>query len=220
MKVLFFFLALFGLGFWWENKQIQSQQVVRSFPITSEKTFVFIVYAKNDALWIEKSLRSIFEQDYDSYRVLWINDGSTDDSFFKAKQFVTAQNQDAHVFFVHHPTERGFSFCLHDALQYVDDQEIVLPIRAHDFLSHSGALSKLNAVYQDPDIWEVRSPSLLFPSYEDGEEGLHSFYAALLKEIPFHEWQEGSYLKSLAMIAQGRSKKIPDILALSNLAAP
>ena len=55
------------------------------FAVTEHKPFVIVVPSYNNSSWVEKNLRSIFEQKYDNYRVVYINDASTIQHYYKLK---------------------------------------------------------------------------------------------------------------------------------------
>ncbi len=221
MKYLFFWIIAFFLGFWIKDHHSHPLQTTQEYPITSRKTFVFVVYAHNDALWVQRSLHSLLEQEYDYYRIVFIDDGSVDASFATAQHFIQENNQSSKVLWIHNEQKQGFLFCLHHAATNTLDQEIIVPIYAKDWLSHSGVLTKINAIYQNPDVWTILSPSLLFPSYETSPQGLSSFYAALLKGIPletFIQTKEDIYTKPLQKASEGQTKYLNDVLIVSNTA--
>lgn len=204
----------FEMGAWWQKTRAKAHCIDKEFPITSQKSFVFVVYAMDDAPWIERSLQSIFDQEYSAYRVIFIDDGSEDESFSIAQDFAALRN----VEYLRNEEHQGFLACLHGAVATISDEEIVIPLQARDWLAHAGALARLNGIYQDPDVWEASSSALELPSYESSKEGLHSFYAVLLKGIPQEDFiaYGASYRTPLQAIAKSRSKDIPDILLLSS----
>lgn len=223
MKHFFFWILAFFLGFWIKDHGNHASfiQTHEEFPVTSRKSFVFVVYAHNDALWIQRSLRSLLEQEYDYYRIVFIDDGSVDASFLSAQNFISENNQSSKVLWIHNEKKQGFLPCLYHAVANALDQEIVIPIYAKDWLSHSGVLTKMNAAYQNPDVWTTISPSLLFPSYQKSLDGLSGFYAALFKGISLEtlmQTKEDFHTKPLKKVSEGRIKYLPDVLIVSNLA--
>ena len=61
-------------------------------PIMENKSFVVIILAKNDALFCEQNLLSVLSQEYENFRVIYIENGSTDETAKKAYSFL--QNHD------------------------------------------------------------------------------------------------------------------------------
>ncbi len=190
-------------------------------PVKSRKTFVFVVYGYNQELWAKRALRSIFEQEYDYYRIVFIDDGSKDNTFQIARDFISENNQESKTLLIRNEESLGYLACLYQAVQGALDQEIVIPLHAKDWLSHSGALTRINAVFQNPDIWIASTSGLQYPSYEIVSQGFEGFYAALFKQIPSKEFlgQGKSTQKTalpLKQIADNRTRHIHEPLIFNN----
>ena len=118
-RILPLILAL-ALGFWFgQPKKPAPQKAVlthihpeKDFPVCEHKSFVFVVYAYNDVLWCERTLQSIFEQDYDHYRVIVVDDGSVDQTREKAKEFILKNKQDEKVILIRNEERVGAVACL------------------------------------------------------------------------------------------------------------
>lgn len=228
--VLICFAAAVITGFNTGKKSIQEEfgdgttDSLIEFPMTGRKTFVFVVYAYNQAEWVERTLRSIFEQEYDYYRIVFIDDGSKDNTFAIAKSFIVENNQEGRTLLIHNEEKLGQAPCLYQAISGLLDQEIAIPVTAKDWLSHSGVLTRINAVFQNPDIWIASTSGIAFPSYEKISSGFESFYAALFKQLQLSSLELAEknkkgkpfYLDALKELAHGRSRKVPDILFVSN----
>src|SRR5690349_8329466 len=57
-------------------------------PVAEFKPFTVVLYAHNDSAWCQRALQSLFEQDYDHYRLIVIDDGSHDKTLEVIKTFV------------------------------------------------------------------------------------------------------------------------------------
>lgn len=211
-------------------KEINTSEIASSeeFPLTERKTFVFVVYAYNQAEWVTRNLRSIFEQEYDYYRIVFVDDGSKDNTFALAQSFVIENNQESRTLLIRNDEKLGKAPCLHQAISGILDQEIVIPVVAKDWLSHSGALTRMNAVFQNPDVWIASSAGIAFPSYKSLPSGFDSFYAALFKQLQPTALEHAEkkkrdkpfYMEALKELAQGRSRKVSDILFVCNNTVP
>ena len=159
------------------------------FPCTKNDSFVFVVYASNQALWCERSLQSIFMQDYEPYRVIVIDDASTDETYETVKKYILNTAQEERVLLIRNEAHLGFCASLYRAIENCLDREIVIPLEAKDWLAEEGVLARLNAAFQNPDVWMARSHSLLYPDFELEERGgLTAFYAALFKKVPLEDF--------------------------------
>lgn len=177
---LIVFLLMIGLGYWVGRPK--SSEEAALFPIVEHKSFVFVVYAYNGSAWCEKTLRSIFEQDYDHYRVVWIDDGSVDNTYLKAKQYILDNALEEKVILIRNEEPQGRNTCLARAVDGCLDREIVVPLDTHVWLSSPKVLEELNAAYQNPDVWAVQGQILEYPSYQIKGSPYLSYYVFSFKK--------------------------------------
>jgi glycosyltransferase involved in cell wall biosynthesis len=210
----------------------------KEFPISEFKSFAIVLFAHNDAAWCERALRSIFSQDYEYFRVLFIDDGSRDDTYEKVRDFVLANQQEHRVILIRNETEMGAISSLYRVAGHCLDREVVVPLLLSDWLSGPDVLSSLNRVFQNPDVWIACGRTLSYPSYEFLDlpdwniktigkkgyadyEGLRAFYAALLKQLPpQNAFAKNFSLVPLLELAGGRVKNIFEPLSFRNRVFP
>jgi glycosyltransferase involved in cell wall biosynthesis len=205
-------------------------------PFRGHKSFAFVVYAYNQSLWCERILRSLFEQDYDAYRVILVDDASSDDTSQKVRDFVVNNQQEERVILIRNEARLGPVGSLHRAIEGCSDLEIVIPLDAKDWLAHPSVLKQLDLAYQNPDVWMVFGQSISYPSYQISaisalpapEPIPCSFYSALFKQVRLSDlFQKGefssckeTYLHPLIELSGGRYRLLPDPLVFSNCACP
>jgi len=206
-------------------------QSAEEFPLTEYKTFAIIVYACNQASWCEKALRSLFEQDYDHYRVVLIDDASNDGTFEKTQDYIVENNQEHRVILIRNETRIGPIGSLYRAIGSCLDREIALPLDAKDWLAHPGVLTRLNRIYQNPEVWFACGQGIQYPSYSTIEplnlNAACSFYAGLMKQIRLDDlYKDGrfiaskeAYLIPLRQMAGRRLCALSEPFAFSNTAA-
>jgi glycosyltransferase involved in cell wall biosynthesis len=231
---LLFILAAATFGYWMGGGLFPKQAAAASvkhihpekdFPLTDYKSFAILVYAHNDAEWCERALRSIFEQDYERYRVIFVDDGSNDGTYDKAKSNILENNQDQRVVMIQNERCEGMTYSLYHSMDILQDQEIVIPLSAKDWLSHPLSLKKLNLAYQNPDVWVAHTSSLLYPTYEIQDASPTSFYAALFKKIRLTDlFSDGRFVAAsdaykgpLLSLAGGRIRSLKELLFMTNL---
>ncbi len=223
-------------GFWFGSSPVAPQkkekqlQVLpeKEYPLSEHKSFVIMVYAHNQELWCERALRSVFEQDYDHYRVVLIDDGSIDQTEKKAKQFIVDNNQDDKVIFIRNETRLGPVASLYRAIDACLDREIIIPLDAKDWLSTPKVLDRLNLSYQNPDVWLTFGQVIDYPSYAIRDRGQISYYAALFKQLRLNDlfsegqfvMQQEVYILPLQEMSGGRICNLKEPVAFANLAAP
>ncbi len=184
--------AIFSVWFFVpRNKYLAYEE----FPLREEKPFVLFVYAVNGEQTVQRTLQSIFEQDYTNFRVVFIDDASHDRTYKKAKEFIFENNLGERVSLVRNEHRLGEKATLYRNIELCKDREIVLVLHAQDFLSTTNALQKLNAAYHNPSVWASVAPSLDYPSYEISQEKSRSWYAAVFKELELKEISDASLEK-------------------------
>lgn len=198
------------------------------FPLVENKSFVVVIYAHNQSSWCKRSLRSVFEQDYAHYRVVMIDDASIDGTEEIAKNFIIDNNQDEKVIFIRNETVLGPVASLYRVIDNCLDREIVIPMDAKDWFTTPNVLNRLNSAYQNPDVWMAMAWTIEYPAYRiREEEHLHSYYAALFKEIQLrHLFSKGrfanhvsAYLEPIKALAKERTRLLQEPLRFLNTAS-
>jgi len=155
-------------------------------PVAEFKPFTVVLYAHNDSAWCERALTSLFAQDYDHYRLIVIDDGSHDNTLEAIKTFILERHREQRATLIKNEQYLGYTASLARALEPCLPKEIVVPLRARNWLSQPNVLSRLNEAFQAPDIWALRAQACKYPSYEVNPHGMLCFYSALFKAVPAH----------------------------------
>ena len=188
-----------------------------SYPL-EYRSFVIVMIAHNNGAFIEKSLASIFSQHYPHYRMIYIDDGSTDGSASLAGDLIASSGQKELVTFIRHPEQSGELAHLSSIVREIDDQDIVVWLGGKDQLAHVWALTHLNAYYVNPELWLTYGQYLEMPGYRLGKSApferaewetkgfrghpfvsshLKTFYAGLFQQIdPADFTYQGAFLSS------------------------
>jgi len=187
---------------------VQGIRPDKDYPITDKKSFTVVLYAHNSADWCERALRSVFEQDYEKCRVVFVDDASVDGTLEKAQQFIVNNKQDYRVIAIRNDVPLGPVGSLYRAAEHCQDFEILIPLDAQNWFVHDGVFSRLNKVFQNPDVWMAFGQSIDYPTYRmihppffDArtikKSGFRSqigdirsscaFYASLFKAIPLSD---------------------------------
>lgn len=193
-----------------------------SYPVTEEKPFVIVIPSYNNSLYCDDNLRSVFRQKYSNYRVIYIDDCSSDGNFEKAKELTTAAHQEHRVQLIGNQARKGAMENYYRAFMSCKDDEIVLALDGDDWLAHDWVLQRLNEIYADPNVWVTYGSHCYYPSYIKGEcaqkiprkvrktntirehvqkgwilSHLRTFYAGLFKQIQLeHMMYKGKFLES------------------------
>lgn len=200
------------------------------------RPFVVIVVGYNNGAFLEKTLRSIYAQNYNNYRMVYVDDASTDGSFELAQQLI--YDTDRKVSFIRNQTRLGVLANVSNVIQDCLDDEIVAIVGGEDWLAHEWVLSRLNQYYANADLWVTYGRCCEYPKYTLGPKiapardksfgnlRLNTFYAGLFKEIGAEDFFDGelvlssgvdmAYMIPMLEMAQGHSTFIPEIFYVAN----
>src|SRR5258708_35420663 len=84
-----------------------------------EKPFVIVVPSYNNGRYCEQNLLSILGQEYDNFRVIYIDDASTDDTLDKAERVAKASS--VKVDFICREKNRGSLYNLNEVISSCAD---------------------------------------------------------------------------------------------------
>lgn len=200
MTASLFFFSFVAARVWDKGVQKKNSSIIQMPTFTlKNRPFVFVVVGYNNGACLSKTLQSIFAQNYDNYRLIYIDDASNDGSFDLVTDLVGESGKFLQTTLVKNEERLGLLANIVRSVEICQDDEIVVILQVNDWLSHEWVLQKLNAYYADPDIWIALGQFCHFPHYERGENcnlnvsnfrnisinssNLQSFYASLFKKI-------------------------------------
>ena len=124
---------------------------------TPEQPLVVVIPSYNNAHYIERTLNSVFSQDYTNYRVVFIDDGSSDDSVQVMHRYIEENGVADKITFIENDRRwrklRNVYYAIH---RHCADNEVVVMLDCDDFLAHQGVFKMINDLYADPDVFYVR----------------------------------------------------------------
>ncbi len=112
-------IALTASGFQgFQKYQFKSELRKRRPPNTIhyEKPMVVMVPSYNNSQYCIRNLRSIFDQKYKNFRVIYIEDCSKDDTYEQVKSYLRTARADIPVTLIHNKTNRGALANLYNAI--------------------------------------------------------------------------------------------------------
>ena len=142
--------------------------------------FVIITPFYNPGEFLEKCVASVITQKYDNYKVIFIDDMSTDDSWNKLPI------DDEKVICIKNTVRKTALENIHDAIMnYCDPDDIVTLVDGDDWLYNKKVLSNLNNFYNEHDCWISYGQA----SWTDGRKGFATSYTleefANVRTMPF-----------------------------------
>lgn len=118
-----------------------------------EKHFVVIICSRNNEHYVKENLDSVFNQQYKQFRVIYIDDASTDKTAEMVKNYIKKHNLTHQCIFISNPVRTYKMHNLYHAVHSCKDNEIIVELDGDDSFFDTGVLSYLNHIYQNKEIW-------------------------------------------------------------------
>ena len=112
--------------------------------------FVFIIPSYNNELWIERNLISVLSQIYKHWRIIYINDFSTDKTHEKFN--IIMKNHLDKCIYLENSKKYGQAFNRYRAYNMCDDNEYCVMLDGDDWLSNKYVLQYLSIFIQMHDL--------------------------------------------------------------------
>lgn len=195
-----------------------TKNLLSKYPVTDKKSFVVVIASYNNETVCEKNLFSVFDQTFDNYRVIYIDDCSTDRTYERVAEFIKERGQEERVTLIHNEKRKLKLANLYSAYMSCKDDEIIVCLDGDDWLAHENVLKEINHYYQNPDIWLTYGSAINHPKYikRDGAclpdkalinntirdipftiSMIRTFYAGLFKKIKLKDLlYQGKFLPS------------------------
>lgn len=176
--------------------------------VAQEKPMVVIVPSYNNSTWYERNLDSIMQQKYENFRVIYIDDCSSDGMSALVQARLNNDPRAAKVTYIRNANRRGALANLYSAIHSCKNEEIVVLVDGDDWFAHSGVLARVNAEYANPEVWLTYGQFQVFPDQRVGENKeipqgviiknvfreydwctthLRTFYAGLFKQVKLED---------------------------------
>jgi len=146
-----------------QNFNITSSAISAPIVVSNEKKFVIIIPSYNNARWCVKNINSALNQNYENYRIIFIDDNSNDQTFEKVSEIVNSSAKASKVCLIKNQNRVGALENIYNAVLTCADDEIVLTLDGDDWLAHNGVLTKLQIIYASEHVWITYGQYKSFP---------------------------------------------------------
>lgn len=172
----------------------------------------------------KKNLDSIFSQEYDNYRIIYIDDHSTDNTAEAVLRYAKDKNQAERLTLVKNKKRWGPCRNRYVGCHLCKDEEIVCILDGDDWFPHNHVLKTVAQQYQNPNVWLTYSqfqtipnntlsggkptPPSVIKNHAYREFGwyyhsLKTFYAWLFKQVRLQDLlHEGSFFSAASDLAE------------------
>jgi alpha(1,3/1,4) fucosyltransferase len=132
------------------------------------KSFVVVIPSFNNAKWCRRNLESVLNQSYPLFRVVYVDDASTDDTADLVAEYLAGSATADRVTFHRNSSRVGPVANIDRAVRACDPDAVIVLVDGDDFLAHPDVLTRLDAIYQDPDVWVTWGQFTRFPEDSEG----------------------------------------------------
>ena len=151
--------------------------------------FVIIVPAYNNRASYKKNLHSIFTQTHGDYRVVYIDDASTDQTDVLVETYLEQHPLKDRVTLIRNEARVGTLANLYRAISECSPQEIIVPLDGSDWFANRDVLAQLNDAYSNRGAWLTYGQCLYYPTYVKGYGAEIS--PDIVEQNTFREFAEG-----------------------------
>jgi len=119
-----------------------------------EKKIVVIIPSFNNRDWYQKNLDAVFSQEYENYRLIYIDDCSSDGTGDLVARYIKEWGVEDRVTLIRNKTRKRALANLYYAIHCCDDDEIILTYDGDDWFAHNRVFSLINDIYtEDSAVW-------------------------------------------------------------------
>lgn len=145
---------------WFTCRRIYSKTTVN-------KKFVVIIPSYNNSAWCDFALESLRLQTYRYFRVIYIDDCSSDGTADRVACYCR-EHQMHNVQLIKNKQRLGALANIYTAIFLCDDQEIIVSLDGDDWFAHDDVLAHLNRLYANSDVWMTYGQFTNWPTGEPG----------------------------------------------------
>jgi len=212
--------------------------------------FVIVIPSYNNKNWYERNLDSVLSQRYKKYRVIYLDDCSSDGTGELVQKYIDEHSLSNKITLIKNAKRKGALANLYCAIHSCDDNEIIVNLDGDDWFAHEKVLSILARTYRDTNVWLAYSQYIdswgglgccrkidqdvirqnLYRQEPNVASHLRTFYAWLFKEIKLEDLlYHGAFfpmawdwamMYPMLEMSGGRFKFIPNILYIYNIENP
>jgi len=134
-----------------------------------EKPIVVLIASYNNEIWCAQNLNSVFDQEYTNYRVIYIDDCSTDNTLKRVKELVEYKNQQNKFTLIENKKQkkamRNFYTSIH---KLTENNEIIVILDGDDWFYDNQALQIINKAYSSDEVWLTHGSLIEWPTSNIG----------------------------------------------------
>ncbi len=137
------------------------------FTYAAQPFLTILIPSYNNKSYVIDTLESIRRQTYQNYRIIYIDDCSTDGSFTVVQNYINQHGWHDKMIAIQNPVRQRKLRNIYYALHYLcSDDDIVVFIDCDDRLAHTRALERVANIMSNDSVWFMYGNDKAFPEQE------------------------------------------------------
>lgn len=158
----------------------------------TEKPLVVLIASYNNAKWYKKNLNSALGQRYANYRIIYVDDCSSDGTGNLVEQYLKQHPRGRKVLLIKNKIRKFKMANFYEAIHGLcRNEEIIVELDGDDWYAFDGVLRVINYVYNNFSVWLTYGNIIKWPS--DSPNYLPLLPERLVKGATFRLWGNRQY---------------------------
>jgi len=135
---------------------------------SAELPIVIVTASYNNAEWYKWNLDSVFDQKYENWHLIYMEDCSPDGTGVLVKEYVKERGFEAQVTVVCNDERYGAMANQYTAIHACEPAAIIVILDGDDRFAYDGVLQTVNQMYSTDDVWLTYGQFSYYPCGELG----------------------------------------------------
>lgn len=135
---------------------------------SNEQSLIISVCAYNASPWVEQNLDSIFCQEYSNFKVIYVDDASTDDTSLKVQAYINTHHLEDKLTLITNATRQRKMKNMYTVFHQCPDNAIIVQVDADDWLDDATAFAQVNNAHNEEHVWLTYGQFKIYPSGQKG----------------------------------------------------
>jgi glycosyltransferase involved in cell wall biosynthesis len=138
---------------------------------------VVVIPSYNNASYVEENLKSLFDQEYPKWQLIYLNDASTDNTRGEVDRCIRKYKMQNRCVVVHNKARLGAMANLYHAIHAIDPHKVVVQLDGDDMLKDKTVLGCVAKTYRNKNVWIRYGNSEATPKDSTGwhNDSCHAF---------------------------------------------
>jgi len=118
-----------------------------------EKPITIVITGYNNKEWFGTSIDSALNQNYENFRVIYVDDASPDGTGREVAGYLATHPQAHRVTLLANQERCRKLKNIYNTYHTINDWDIIIQLDGDDWLAHKDVLKKINHIYSTQDVW-------------------------------------------------------------------